>query len=80
MVEDEIISPEVQALSSKGKGLEVVKIALHNVPVTNNSMERTTLVPKSAALAPSQSAPSSTNVISQILDLSYSWIYGLILR
>jgi len=60
MVEDEIISPEVQTLSSKGKGLEVAKIAPHNVPVTNNSMERTTLAPKSAAPAPSQSAPSST--------------------
>jgi hypothetical protein len=60
-VEDEIISPEVQASSSKGKGLEVAKIAPHNVPVTNNSMERTTLVPKSTAPAPSQSAPSSTN-------------------
>jgi hypothetical protein len=33
-VEDEIILPEVQASSSKGKGLEVAKIALHNVPVT----------------------------------------------
>jgi hypothetical protein len=31
MVEDEIISPEVQASSSKGKGLEVVKIVPHNV-------------------------------------------------
>jgi hypothetical protein len=61
MVEDEIISPEVQASSSKGKGLEVVKIAPHNVPTTNNSMERTTLAPKSAAPAPSQSAPLSTN-------------------
>jgi hypothetical protein len=61
MVEDEIISPEVQASSSKGKGLEVTKIVPHNVPVTNNSMERTTLAPKSAAPAPSQSAPSSTN-------------------
>jgi hypothetical protein len=61
MVEDEIISPEVQASSSKGKGLEVAKITLHNVPVTNNSTERTTLVPKSAASTPSQSAPSSTN-------------------
>jgi hypothetical protein len=60
-VEDEIILPEVQASSSKGKGLEVVKIVLHNVPVTHNSMERTTLAPKSAAPAPSQSAPSSTN-------------------
>jgi hypothetical protein len=58
MVEDEIILPEVQASS---KGLEVAKIAPHNVPVTNNSMERTTLAPKSAAPAPSQSAPSSTN-------------------
>jgi hypothetical protein len=61
MVEDEIISPEVQASSSKGKGLEVAKIAPHNVPVTNNSMERTTLAPKSAAPAPWQPAPSSTN-------------------
>jgi hypothetical protein len=60
-VEDEIILPEVQALSSKGKGLEVVKIAPHNVPVANNSMERTTLAPKSAAPAPSQSTPSSTS-------------------
>jgi hypothetical protein len=60
-VEDEIILPEVQASSSKGKGLEVTKIALHNVPVTNNSMERTTLAPKSTAPAPSQSAPSSTS-------------------
>jgi hypothetical protein len=60
-VEDEIILPDVQALSSKGKGLEVAKIAPHNVPVTNNSMERTTLAPKSAVPAPSQSAPSSTN-------------------
>jgi hypothetical protein len=60
-VEDEIISPEVQASSSKGKGLEVAKIALHNVPVANNSMERTTLAPKSAAPAPSQSTPSSTS-------------------
>jgi hypothetical protein len=60
-VEDEIISPEVQASSSKGKGLEVAKIAPHNLPVTNNSMERTTLAPKSAVPAPSQSAPSSTN-------------------
>jgi hypothetical protein len=60
-VEDEIISPEVQALSSEGKGLEVAKIAPHNVPITNNSMERTTLVPKGAAPAPSQSAPSSTS-------------------
>jgi hypothetical protein len=61
MVEDEIISPEVQASSSKGKGLKVMKIAPHNVPVTNNSMERTTLAPKSAVPAPSQSAPQSTN-------------------
>jgi hypothetical protein len=61
MVEDEIISPEVQASSSKGKGLEVTKIAPHNVLVTNNSMERTTLAPKSTVPAPSQSAPSSTN-------------------
>jgi hypothetical protein len=61
MVEDEIISPEVQASSSKGKGLEVMKIALHNVPVTNDSTERTTLPPKSAAPASSQSAPSPTN-------------------
>jgi hypothetical protein len=61
MVEDEIISPEVQASSSKGKGLEVVKITLHNVSTANNSTERTTLAPKSAAPAPSQSAPSSTN-------------------
>jgi hypothetical protein len=61
MVEDEIILPEVQASSSKGKGLEVTKITLHNVPVTNNSMERTTLAPKSAVPAPLQSAPSSTN-------------------
>jgi len=60
-VEDEIISPEVQASSSKGKGLEVAKIAPHNVPVTNNSMERTTLAPKSTAPAPSQSTPSSTS-------------------
>jgi hypothetical protein len=60
-VEDEIISPEVQASSSKGKGLEVAKIAPHNVPVTNNSTERTTVAPKSAAPAPSQSAPSSTS-------------------
>jgi len=60
-VEDEIISPEVQASSSKGKGLEVTKIAPHNVHVTNNSMERTTLAPKSAASAPSQSVPSSTS-------------------
>jgi len=37
-VEDEIISPEVQASSSKGKGLEVAKIAPHNVPVTNDYM------------------------------------------
>jgi len=55
-VEDEIISPEVQASSSKGKGLEVAKIAPHNVPVANNSMERTTLAP-----APSQSTPSPTS-------------------
>jgi hypothetical protein len=61
MVEDEIILPEVQASSSKGKGLEVTKIMPHNVPVTNHSTERTTLAPKSAAPAPSQSAPSSTN-------------------
>jgi len=61
MVEDKIISPEVQASSSKGKGLEVAKIMPHNVPVTNNSTERTTLAPKSAVPAPSQSAPSSTN-------------------
>jgi hypothetical protein len=60
-VKEEIISPEVQALSSKGKGLEVAKIAPLNVPVTNNSMERTTLAPKSAAPASSQSAPSSNN-------------------
>jgi hypothetical protein len=60
-VEDEIISPEVQATSSKGKGLEVAKIAPHNVPVTNDSTERTTLAPKSTAPAPSQSAPSSTS-------------------
>jgi hypothetical protein len=61
MVEDKIISPEVQALSSKGKGLEVAKIVPLNVPVTNNSTERTTLAPKSAAPACSQSAPSSKN-------------------
>jgi hypothetical protein len=61
MVKDKIISPEVQASSSKGKGLEVVKIALHNVPVTNNSTERITLVPKSAVPASSQSALLSTN-------------------
>jgi hypothetical protein len=61
MVEDEIILPEVQASSSKGKGLEVAKITPHNVPVTNNSTERTTLAPKSAAPAFLQSAPSSTN-------------------
>jgi len=61
MVEDEIISPEVQALSSKGKGLEIAKIAPLNVPVTNDSMERTALAPKSAAPASSQSAPMSTN-------------------
>jgi hypothetical protein len=61
MVEDQIILPEVQATSSKGKGLEVAKIAPHNVPVTNNSMERTTMAPKSAAPASSQSAPSSNN-------------------
>jgi hypothetical protein len=67
MVEDEIISPEVQASSSKGKGLEVAKIVLHNVPVTNNSTERTTLAPKSAAPAPSQSAPSSTNNSTSLL-------------
>jgi len=66
-VEDEIISPEVQASSSKGKGLEVAKIAPHNVPVTNNSMERTTLVPKSAAPAPSQSALLSTNNSTSLL-------------
>jgi len=60
-VEDEIISPEVQASSLKGKGLEVAKIAPHNVPVTNNSTERTTLAPKSPAPAPLQSAPSSTS-------------------
>jgi hypothetical protein len=60
-VKDEIISPEVQASSSKGKGLEVVKIAPHNVPVTNDSTERTTLALKSAAPASLQSAPSSTN-------------------
>jgi hypothetical protein len=61
MVEDKIISPEVQASSSKGKGLEVAKITPHNVPVTKNSTERTTLAPKSAVPAPSQSASSSTN-------------------
>jgi len=52
MVEDEIISPEVQALSSKGKGLKVMKIAPHHVPVTNNSTERTTLAPKALYLHP----------------------------
>jgi hypothetical protein len=67
MVEDEIISPEVQVSSSKGKGLEVAKIMPHNVPVTNNSMERTTLAPKSAAPAPSQSAPSATNNSTSLL-------------
>jgi hypothetical protein len=61
MVEDEIILPEVQALSSKGKGLEVAKIMLLNVPVTNNSTESTALVPKSATPASSQSAPASNN-------------------
>jgi hypothetical protein len=60
-VEDKIVSPEVQALSSKGKGLEVAKIVPLNVPVTNNSMERTALAPKSAVPASSQSAPTSTN-------------------
>jgi len=68
-VEDEIISPEVQASSSKGKGLEVAKITLHNIPVTNNSMERTTLAPKSAAPAPSQSAPLSTNNSMSLLPM-----------
>jgi hypothetical protein len=68
-VEDEIIFPEVQASSSKGKGLEVAKIMPHNVPVTNNSMERTTLAPKSAAPAPSQSAPSSTNNSTSTLPM-----------
>jgi hypothetical protein len=61
MVKNEIISPEVQASSSKGKRLEVVKIVQHNVPVTNNSTERITLAPKSAVPASSQSALSSTN-------------------
>jgi len=60
-VEDEIISPEVQAPSSKGKGLEVIKIAPLNVPATNNSTERTTLAPKSTVPGSSQSAPSSNN-------------------
>jgi hypothetical protein len=60
-VEDEIILPEVQASSSKSKGLEVAKIAPHNVPATNDSTEKTTLAPKSAVPAPSQSAPSSTS-------------------
>jgi hypothetical protein len=61
MVQDEIISPEVQASSSKGKGLGVAKITPLNIPVTNNPTERTTLVPKSAAFASSQSAPVSNN-------------------
>jgi len=69
MVKDEIISPEVQASSSKGKGLEVTKIAPHNVHVTYNSMERTTLAPKSAAPASSQSAPSSTNISTSLLPM-----------
>jgi len=60
-VEDEIISPEVQASSSKGKGLEVTKIVPHNVQIANNSTERTTMAPKSTVPAPSQSAPSSTS-------------------
>jgi hypothetical protein len=68
-VEDEIISPEVQASSSKGKGLEVTKIALHNVPVTNNFTERTTFTPKSAVPAPSQSAPLSTNNSTSLLPM-----------
>jgi hypothetical protein len=67
MVEDEIILPKVQASSSKGKGLEVTKITPHNVPVTNNSMERTTLAPKSAVPASLQSAPSSTNNSTSLL-------------
>jgi hypothetical protein len=68
MVKDEIILPEVQALSSKGKGLEVTKIVPHNVPVTNNSMERTTLAPKSAAPASLKSAPSSNNNSMSLLS------------
>jgi hypothetical protein len=66
-VEDEIILPEVQASSSKGKGLEVAKIAPHNVPVTNNSTERTTLALQSAVPASLQSAPSSTNNSTPLL-------------
>jgi hypothetical protein len=68
-VEDEIISPEVQASSSKGKGLEVAKIVPLNVPVTDDSMERTTLVPKSAAPASPQSAPTSTNNSTSLLPV-----------
>jgi hypothetical protein len=61
IVKDEIISPEIQASSSKGKRLEVANIMPFNIPVTNSSMERTTLAPKSAAPASLQSAPMSNN-------------------
>jgi hypothetical protein len=67
MVEDKIISPEVQASSSKGKGLEGAKIVPHNVPVTNDSTERTTLAPKSAVPASLQSTPLSTNNSTSLL-------------
>jgi hypothetical protein len=43
------------------RDFEVAKIAPLNVPVTNNSTERTTLASKSAVPASLQSAPSSNN-------------------
>jgi hypothetical protein len=52
MVEDEIISPEVQTSSSKGKGLEVAKIVPHNIPVTNNSRRELPWCQKALCLHP----------------------------
>jgi hypothetical protein len=50
-VKDEIILSDVQASSSKGKGLDVAKITLLNVPVTNNSMERSALAVPDVSVA-----------------------------
>jgi hypothetical protein len=68
-VEDEIISPKVQALSSKGKVLAVAKIMPPNAPVISNSTKTTAMAPKSTTPTSSHTAPSSINNSTSLLPL-----------